>query len=490
MEEKLLTLKELNLMIRDSLDKCFPGMVWVKAEISELSINRNGHCYLELADTDPHTGEVLARARATIWSYTFRMLKPYFETTTGQPFGKGINVLVSVRVEFHSVYGLSLNIRDIDPAYTLGDLALKRREIVRRLQQDGVFDMNRELELPLVPQRIAVISSPTAAGLQDFLHQLSHHAGGFHFETRLFPATMQGTETADSVIRALDRIYEHEAQFDVVVLIRGGGAQLDLAAFDHYELAYHVAQFPLPVITGIGHDKDETIVDLVAHTRLKTPTAVAEFLINGAELFDKHLLELRQYGARLLAEQFQSEKERMQGFGRALREGVRQLVREQDHRFQLKALQLKKTVPACLKQQENGFLYYRHRLQVKMQSVMGSGYYLLDRLENRLQRESRMLLEAEGVRLERQVRGVREQVNRQLEKQESRLALAEEMVWLVDPQQVLKRGYSLTYHRGRLLRSESGLAPGDRLVTRLYDGEVNSEIINPIQSDEHKENEL
>jgi len=263
-----LTLSELNERIRDALLEAFPGMVWVIAEVSELKENRSGHCYLELVEKEGN--EIVARSRATIWSYTYRMLKPYFETTTGQLFTQGIKILVQASVEYHPAYGLSLNIKDIDPTYTVGDMALQRKEIIDRLQKEGVFDMNRELNLPLVPQKIAVISSATAAGYQDFMNQLESNEYGFVFYTRLFEAFMQGAEAVPSIIRALERIFQYEDFFDAVVIIRGGGATADLSSFDNYELAINITQFPLPVITGIGHEKDDTIIDLVAHTRLKT----------------------------------------------------------------------------------------------------------------------------------------------------------------------------------------------------------------------------
>ena len=255
MNEKM-SLLELNNRIRDALQGAFPETLWVVAEISEIKVNRTGHCYLELVEKDDVTDELTARARATIWSYTFRMLRPYFETTTGQPLAEGIKILVQVSVEYHPGYGLSLNIKDIDPTYTLGDLALRRREIIRRLEEAGVFHMNQELPLPLVPQRIAVISSATAAGYQDFTDQLENNAYGFRFEVRLFEAFMQGSEAVPSILDALDRIFHEEAAFDAVAILRGGGSQADLSCFDHFDLAFAVAQFPLPVITGIGHEKD------------------------------------------------------------------------------------------------------------------------------------------------------------------------------------------------------------------------------------------
>lgn len=385
MANSQLTLSELNLLIKEKLDETFAGLVWVKAEISEFTVNRNGHCYLELVDTDPVSSQVIARARATVWSYTFRMLKPYFESTTGQAFATGLKVLVSVKVEFHPLYGLSLNIRDIDPAYTMGDMAIKRRDIILRLQQDGVFDMNKELELPVVPQRIAVISSPTAAGLQDFLNQLAHNPSGIWFYTRLFPATMQGAETADSIIRALDQVFQYENSFDVVVIIRGGGAQLDLASFDHYELAYHVAQFPMPVITGIGHDKDETIVDLVAHTKMKTPTAVAEFLISGAAAFEQRLLEVQVYCSTLLSDRLKKENDWLLQAVGSLKQGVRQLIREEEHQFNETAWRLKNSVPAFVQQQEHRFVQYSHRIQLEGLGTIRDQFHFLQKRANDLQ---------------------------------------------------------------------------------------------------------
>ena len=225
------TLSELNNQIKDALVGAFPTSVWVVAEISELKENRSGHCYLELVEKKGNN--IVARSRATIWSYTFRILKPYFETTTGQIFNAGIKILVQVSVEYHLSFGLSLNVRDIDPTYTIGDLALQRKEIIDRLKAEGVFDMNKEIELPVVPQKIAVISSETAAGYQDFINQLENNEFGFKFYTKLFQASMQGAETVSSIIYALERIFDYEDFFDAVVIIRGGGATADLRSLDN-----------------------------------------------------------------------------------------------------------------------------------------------------------------------------------------------------------------------------------------------------------------
>ena len=306
------TLFELNRRIGQTLHAEFAAPVWVCAEISEVRENLGGHCYLELIERDENNDQMIAKAKATIWSFTYKMLKPYFEQQTGQTLSAGMKILISVTVEFHEVYGFSLNIKDIDPTYSVGDIARRRLQIANRLREDGIFDMNRELEIPLAPQRIAVISSPTAAGYGDFVNQLENNRRGFHFYCKLFPAVMQGEQTEKSVIAALDKIHNYIDVFDVVVIIRGGGATADLSAFDSYDLAYHCAQFPLPVIAGIGHQRDETILDLVSHTSVKTPTAAAEMLIASisevADFLDETQAEISQsVKAILLQKRYDTE---------------------------------------------------------------------------------------------------------------------------------------------------------------------------------------
>ncbi|MDR0750735.1 MAG: exodeoxyribonuclease VII large subunit [Tannerellaceae bacterium] len=289
-----ISLLELNGRIKEKINQSFAGSWWVKAEMSDVRVNVSGHCYLEFIEKSPVTGQMVAKARGAIWAKTFRMVKPYFEQETGQSFASGLKVLVKVTVEFHELYGYSLNVCDIDPAYTVGDMLRRRMEIIRRLQQEGVFDLNKELELPVLPVRIAVVTSPTAAGYEDFVNQLTGNKKAYPFYLKLFPAIMQGEKTEASVIASLDRIYRHSDCFDAVVIIRGGGATSDLASFDSYLLAANCAQFPLPVITGIGHDRDDTVLDLVAYTRMKTPTAVAEFLIGRMDLAAGEVSRLQQ----------------------------------------------------------------------------------------------------------------------------------------------------------------------------------------------------
>ena len=294
-QRNTLSLSQLQDGIQQVLQKHYSGSFWVTGEINDISENASGHCYLDLVEKDEGSDKLVAKARATIWAYTYRMLKPYFETTTGYQLKRGIKVLIQAAVEYHPVFGLSLNIQDIDPTYTIGELERKRKEIIDRLQKEGVISMNRELPMPLVPQKIAIISSDSAAGYEDFISQLQLNTYGYVFYSRLFPAVMQGEKAEKSIIKALDGIFDSGVDFNLVVLIRGGGAKSDLACFDSYELAYHITQFPLPVVTGIGHEQDDTITDLVAHTCLKTPTAVAGFLIDTMVAFDS-LLESHRRG--------------------------------------------------------------------------------------------------------------------------------------------------------------------------------------------------
>jgi exodeoxyribonuclease VII large subunit len=275
-----LRLSQLNDLIGEEIKNAFSDTFWLMAETSDVRVNSGSrHCYLEFIEKNPQTNAIIARARGYIWANTFELLKPYFELETGRDFDSGLKVLVKVSVEFHPVYGLSLNVYDIDPSYTLGDLQSKRQAILRQLEAEGILTLNKDLTMPLLPQRIAVISSPTAAGYEDFLEHLSNNRDGFIFYPRLFPAVMQGEQTESSIISALNKIFEYSDLFDLVVIIRGGGATSDLASFDSYLLAANCAQFPLPILTGIGHERDDTVLDFVAFHRAKTPTAVADYLI-------------------------------------------------------------------------------------------------------------------------------------------------------------------------------------------------------------------
>ena len=277
-ENKFLSLLELNQMVREAIECEMPNEYWVEAELSECREN-HGHCFMSLIQKDERGATPIAKADARCWASKWMLIRPYFERTTGQALRPGIKVLLKVYAQFHEAYGFSWIVTDIDPTYTLGDMARKRQEIIRQLKEEGVFDLQKELRLPLFCQRIAVISSETAAGYGDFCKQLADNPYGFQLHTQLFPAIMQGEGVSQSIIAAMEKIYIQQ-NFDAVVIIRGGGATSDMSGFDTLELAENVANFPLPIITGIGHDRDESILDMVSHTRVKTPTAAAALLID------------------------------------------------------------------------------------------------------------------------------------------------------------------------------------------------------------------
>jgi len=276
-EMRHITLRELQRAVRQTLDERFELPVWVSAEIAEIKVNHSGHCYLELVEKGSDNGVPTAQARAMIWSSHYPRIAAQFECGTGRKLAAGLQILAKALVTYHEIYGFSLQITDIDPAYTLGDMERQRQETIRRLQEEGVWEMNRQLAVPAGVQRVAVVSSAQAAGYRDFCKELEKSP--YRFRLTLFDAFVQGAEAENSVIDALCRIADRQEEFDAVALIRGGGSKSDLNCFNAYRLCSYIAQFPLPVVTGIGHDKDTSVADMVAFAALKTPTAVAGWLI-------------------------------------------------------------------------------------------------------------------------------------------------------------------------------------------------------------------
>lgn len=272
-----ITLSELQRLVKETLHERFALPVWVSAEISEVKVNYSGHCYLELVEKGGNNGVPTAQSRAVIWRTAYSRIAGYFEAETGQRLAAGIKILAKVSVTYHELYGFSLQITDIDPAYTLGDMERQRQQTIDQLRKEGVWDMNREVGMPAVVQRIAIVSSANAAGYQDFCKEIGKSP--YRFRLTLFDAFMQGAAAEESIVAALCAVADRMDEFDAVVIIRGGGSASDLNCFNAYRLCTHVAQFPLPVLTGIGHDKDTSVADMVAHTALKTPTAVAGWLV-------------------------------------------------------------------------------------------------------------------------------------------------------------------------------------------------------------------
>ena len=286
MDTSILTLCQLNSLIKNELKQAFPDQLWFTAEINSISTNRSGHAYLDLVEKSENGENIIASLRATIWAGVFRIIKPYFESVTGQPLHSGIKILARGQVVFHEVYGLSVNITDISPEYTVGEIAMQRKLTIQRLTDEGVIDLNKELALPMLVKNVAVISSSSAAGYGDFVKQLNNNPYGYKFNVYLFEAVVQGDEAPKSIISQLDRIAALAEHFHCIALIRGGGSKADLSCFDNFTLCQNLCQVPVPVITGIGHDRDQSVADMVANVALKTPTAVAQFIIDRAHNCD------------------------------------------------------------------------------------------------------------------------------------------------------------------------------------------------------------
>ncbi len=340
-----LTLSTLNSQVRAAIEEQLPMRYWVTGELSEVRTAANGHCYIELVERNEATGELMAKARGTIWSRVYSLLRPYFLEQTGSNLSEGMKVLLQVKINFHEVYGYSLDVCDIEPAYTLGEMARRRMLIIKRLTDEGVIDLNKELPFPLLPKRIAVISSATAAGYGDFCDQLNNNPYGFHFGTALFAAPMQGNKVEEGIIAALNAIASDIIPWDVVVIIRGGGATSDLSCFDTYDLANNCAQFPIPIITGIGHRRDETLLDTVAHISAKTPTAVAEVLIHSMLMQAERVASLQQAISEAATRRLTDERHRLQGLLHRLPNAATLLLQQQRHRIDIYEERLKAYSP-------------------------------------------------------------------------------------------------------------------------------------------------
>ncbi|HCN54408.1 MAG TPA: exodeoxyribonuclease VII large subunit [Prevotella sp.] len=423
------TLYELNQMVRQVLETDMPDEYWVEAELSEIREVR-GHCYMELIQKDEYNNTPIARASAKCWSRQWMVIRPYFERITGQRLHAGLKVLLKVVVNFHEAYGFSWIVVDIDPTYTMGDMARRRQEIIQKLKAEGVFDMQKELEIPMFAQRIAVISSANAAGYGDFRHQLSDNDHGFQFSTQLFPAIMQGEQVEESVIAALNQVNRQIDHFDVVVIIRGGGATSDLSGFDTFDLAENVANFPLPILTGIGHERDESVLDLVANTSLKTPTAVAAFLIDHLETVNSRIEEALQSIAEMVKRKMDTEKLRL---GR-----------------------LAEKIPLL-------FSVVKAKRTSEVDALLAK---LIHQAESRVSDEQHRIYQLQG--------RLKPAVERRLTEQMHRVTLLGQKVFDMDPRRLLEKGYSITLFEGKAVRDAAALKKGDEIVIKLNKGSVKS----------------
>jgi len=455
MNEKL-TLSELQTIIRESLYMALPGMYWVIAEISDIKENYSGHCYLELVEKLPGDTGIRARVRAVIWSSRYRFLKSFFENATGESLREGIKILARVKIEYHEIYGLSLVISDIDPSFTLGEMALKRKEMLKRLEEEGVLTMNKELEFPVIPQRIAIISSGNAAGYTDFLKHLTGNSYGYVFQTTLFETPMQGSETEEGVLRSFDRIALWIDNFDTVVVIRGGGSQTDLSWFDNYKIAYHITQFPLPVLTGIGHEKDLSVTDMVAWKALKTPTAAADFLIERMNEAESHLSEMSD----------------------AIRTGSHALLdtsKQRVENFRMKLIPVAKMMVSEIKEELSGMIIAL--IDIGKEYIVRAGILPANQ-RSRLFSASRSMIGHNDTELKRSSLKMMSEAPGFLKRNILRIEGFENSLKILDPANVLRRGYTITSLKGKIIKLSSELKQGDLINTRFSDGQVNSEVVD------------
>ncbi len=429
MTTKALTLYELNALVSDVISSTLSRSYWVEAELSEARESR-GHCYMELIEKDARGNVPIARAQAKCWHNVWAEIQPSFIKITGQTIHAGMKVMLLVHAQFHPQYGFSWIVDDINPEFTMGDMMRKRQEIIRQLRAEGVYDLQRELCLSMFAQRIAVISSETAAGYGDFCNQLLHNEFGLAFDVELFPAVMQGDQVEQSIITALNLINEREEDFDCVVIIRGGGATADLSGFDTLNLAENVANFPLPIITGIGHERDESVLDMVSFMRVKTPTAAAAYLIN-------------QLAATLA---------RVENAQASIVEAVqRRLEREKMH-IQHIATHIPMLFSVVRTQQEARLDSLSQRLVNRMKERLSKARYDLDSM----------------------MRYAIPTLVGRLSNEQRRIDMLAQRAQLMDPKLLLSRGYSITLHKGKAVRNASQLKAGDVITTRFEQGEVES----------------
>lgn len=429
-----LTLYQLNNLVRETIELTLNTSYWVEAELSECR-ESNGHCYMDLIEKDEMSNTPIARAQARCWRSTWSMVRPRFERVTGQQLHPGMKVLMRVKPQFHEAYGFSWIVQDIDPNYTMGDMARRRQEIINQLKAEGVWDLNKSLSIPMFAQRIAVISSATAAGYGDFCNQLIDNDYGFQFTTRLFPAIMQGEQVEESVIAALNMINDCIDDFDVVVIIRGGGGTSDLSGFDTLELAENVANFPLPIITGIGHDRDESILDMISCVRVKTPTAAADYLISN------------------LADTL----ERINDAGRRITDHVR--TRMERERQRLTHLEQYISVAFSLKKtEENAHI---DQLATRLSSLISQRLHI----EN-----NRLVTLSERLPLIMKSR---------IDKEQYRLDMLAQRTNALDPIHILRRGYSIALHNGKAIKSPADVSAGDEVSIMIAEGVIETVVKAP-----------
>ncbi len=455
MAHEFISLSQLNGIVKEVLKDNLIKTYWIVAEISEIRQNYSGHCYLEFIQKDEDSDNLVAKARANIWANTYRLIKPYFETSTNSTLEQGMKILVNVSVEFHELYGLSLTVHDIDPAYTVGDMEQKRTLTIQKLVSDGVFEMNRELEMPVVPQRIAIISSITAAGYDDFISQLINNEFGFVFYPCLFQAYMQGEAAENSILNAIDKIYNNIEYFDVVVIIRGGGSRAELSCFDSYNLASNICQFPLPVIAGIGHERDQSVVDMVANTRVKTPTAAAAFLIDKLSVFANEIYSM--------SEQIISE--------------AQNIIDNKEHEIELISERITYFAKNLVRDKKESLLRSGYNIAIASSRKFSVVNFDINEIENKIRYSWSDMLKIQKRQIKFEQDKFSSSLKTMLQNQIIKIDSTQRILNQCEPVTILKKGFSITTLNGKQIKNIESIKDGTQIETEFINGKISS-IVN------------
>lgn len=449
-----ITLSQLQSKIKFTLEDNF-SECWVAAEINEINVNNSGHCYIMFVEKGGDNQVPRAKISGVIWRSQYTMLNSFFREATGQPLHSGIKVLVKVSVNYHELYGISLVVKDIDPTYTLGDMERQRQECINKLKEDGIFEMNKELDMPLVPQRIAVISSDKAAGYQDFINELNGNEYGYHFTTSLYVAFMQGEEAERSIIEALNAIADKMDDFDTIAIIRGGGSQSDLACFNSYRICSYIAQFPLPILTGIGHNKDVSVADMVSFVSLKTPTAVAGWFVDRAHSFEQ---KIDKYGELIV-------------------KSARDVLQLKSQNIDLLWQQLRHNTSESIHANEMLLNTLHREIFAKSSTLIKMESQKQIQLFNYLKERSGRVIVSRGEKVDGYINDIKTLYGLFLARRLSQVELLDSKIKGFDPDRILKMGYSIATIGGKSIKSAKDVSVGQKIDIRLTDGTVKTQVI-------------
>ena len=454
MKQDRLTLSELNNYIEQIVDNEFPKSIWVVGEISELNVNSRGHCYIDFIEKDPLTNKIIARQRATIWAFQFRLIKAHFENVTRQSLQAGLKVLVSANVKYHALYGLSLNIVDIDTSFTIGEQQKQKEQVIQQLIDEGVFNMNKQLEMPTVAMNIALISSETAAGYGDFINHIEQFSTSYNINVKLFQASMQGENAPKEIVDAIENIFNDTCEFDLIVIIRGGGAKSELATFDNYDIAYMITQIPIPVISGIGHERDQSVVDMVAYKSLKTPTAVAEFILQKVVDLETKLDELYNELQLLSKSILQDYKNQLEQNYKKLKESSQKHINNQLHRVELLDNAKNSIAFNYLNQHKNALDVFKQKIKSAISNKIDKSFDLLDYKQNQLKYRTKVFID----------------------KRYTEIDILQQRIEINNPVNQLERGFGIVTKNGKMVKHINKLSVNDEIYVRLIDGKVTAKV--------------